>query len=489
MVNKRLSDRDNVFAIPLRMSWNIFNSVKILLIIIIVLLPSLGHSQKLNVIYSKTFGGHNSEITMGEEGIVEPDYGKSIVADSLGNSYVSGSFKGNMAVGKDSLVSRGGSDIFVTKMDSNGSFIWSKAFGGVGDDFCTKIQIDAAGNIYLSGLYKRSISFPNYEIKCKGEQDVFILSMNTDGQFKWAKSYGTENMTGQFSGLSIDASNNILLSANYTGNVNVFKNNFSANNWSNFYVLKLDSNGDCIWAKSFGGPNNEEVVGLKTDNNDNIILWGCFDQGDMMIGNKVLKHEKGIPNKFILMLSKNGNITFMKAVTGLGWINDISCDSKESLFLIGSFHGSPMAFGNRILKKKSSLLSSAIFITKMDYQGNFIWTKSFEGTGSGYGKAGRVNRNGTLLVCGEISGNVFLEKIADKNKSILNGYIAQIDQYGKLIKVETFKNIHKNSVNDIFLLKENIYIAGSTMGPFTMYKKKLECRGVSDVLILKAKYE
>ena len=74
------------------------------------------------------------------------DYGFDIAVDGGGNTYMAGSFEGTADFGSYSLTSAGSYDIFVAKLDSNGTVQWAKRMGGISVDFGNSIAVDYAGN-------------------------------------------------------------------------------------------------------------------------------------------------------------------------------------------------------------------------------------------------------------------------------------------------------------------------------------------------------
>ncbi|MBP0017545.1 MAG: hypothetical protein J7647_08305 [Cyanobacteria bacterium SBLK] len=92
-----------------------------------------------------------------------------VAIDSEGNSYITGTLSGTMDFdpGEDvySLTSRERSDIYITKLDKEGKFLWAKLFGSAGFEYNSKIAIDSQDNVYLTGLFQNTIDFdPGREI-------------------------------------------------------------------------------------------------------------------------------------------------------------------------------------------------------------------------------------------------------------------------------------------------------------------------------------
>lgn len=95
-------------------------------------------------------------------GSSENEIGRILCIDSLGNVYMTGFFSGTVdfdpGAGVANLTSAGDQDIFISKFDASGNYIWAKSIGGTSQDNGNAIAVDTLGNIYVTGnfwLYSR----------------------------------------------------------------------------------------------------------------------------------------------------------------------------------------------------------------------------------------------------------------------------------------------------------------------------------------------
>ncbi|MGC9362755.1 MAG: SBBP repeat-containing protein, partial [Candidatus Syntrophosphaera sp.] len=135
-------------------------------------------------------------------GGVSYDFSESIAVDSSGNSYVTGFFEGTASFGATTLTSSGGRDIFISKHDSDGNFLWVMNAGGLLYDHGYGIAVDSSGNIYVTGVFTGTASFGANTLSCTscGFFDIFVCKLDANGNFIWAKKAGG---TGQDYGYSI----------------------------------------------------------------------------------------------------------------------------------------------------------------------------------------------------------------------------------------------------------------------------------------------
>ena len=116
------------------------------------------------------------------------DYGYSITSDMSENIYITGGFQGTAdfdpsLVSTTYLTSNGNSDIFITKFDVNGNFVWAKSVGSTADDYSEGIINYTLGAIYLTGVFQGTADFDpdtsTYNLTSNGGSDIFIASYDS----------------------------------------------------------------------------------------------------------------------------------------------------------------------------------------------------------------------------------------------------------------------------------------------------------------------
>ena len=99
---------------------------------------------------------------------------RKISTDGLGSSYVVGSITGDVLFGSIKMSSAGRKDACIAKYDSKGSLMWVEQGGGEGDDECTSISADAAGNCFVGGMFSNTATFGKMKFSSSGQYDIFI---------------------------------------------------------------------------------------------------------------------------------------------------------------------------------------------------------------------------------------------------------------------------------------------------------------------------
>lgn len=230
-----------------------------------------------NFLWVKTIGGNSGN-----------SQGHSITVDVSNNIYTTGEFRGTADFNPNApiynLSSAGGSDIFISKLDATGSFIWAKKMGGVGQDFGNSIAIDATNNVYLNGSFTGTSDFDpsigTYTITSVGGDQTFISKLDAAGNFVWAKNIG--GVLGFMSAnrsIALDAAANIYSIGSYSGTADFDPNTgvypLTSSSFSNIFISKLTNAGNFSWAKSIGySPSAGSIV---CDAFDNAYISGYFN--------------------------------------------------------------------------------------------------------------------------------------------------------------------------------------------------------------------
>ncbi|NLF06830.1 MAG: hypothetical protein GX594_02475 [Pirellulaceae bacterium] len=185
-----------------------------------------------------------------------------------GSVCITGCYRGtvdfNPGPGVYELTSEGFWDGFVLKLNSEGTFVWAASIGGTGSDYVHDVDIDADGNVYVTGSYEFEVDFDpgegEYFLTANEITDsgMFVLRLDSTGDFVWAKSAAG---TGDTSGYSIvsAADGSVYVAGSFRGSTDFGLGEDSyvlepIQNTRTVFVLKMDSLGDLVWADRMNAP-------------------------------------------------------------------------------------------------------------------------------------------------------------------------------------------------------------------------------------------
>ncbi len=216
------------------------------------------------------------------------DDGLSIAVDSSGNVYTTGHFYGtaDFDPGKGVFILPWADkdDIFISKLGSNGDFIWAKSMGGNSSDYGWSLAVDASGNVYTTGHFIGTVDFDpsaaTFNLVSNGNADIFVSKLDTDGKLEWAKNIGGPSTEDGLS-IAVDKSGNVYTTGLFYGTVdfdpNIGINDLSSGAGDDIYISKLDTDGNFIWAKNIGGNKDDTGLSLTVDALGNVYTTGSFE--------------------------------------------------------------------------------------------------------------------------------------------------------------------------------------------------------------------
>lgn len=434
----------------------------------------------------------------------------AIVASDNGESYTAGSFRNTTdfdpGSGVYTMTSAGSSDIFVTKLDANGNFMWAKQVKGPGVDDCFSMTADAQGNLYLSGYFKDSADFDPgpgiHRLYANGSEDIFILKLDTAGNFNWAQQIGG---TGKDIGYAtkIDANGYVYATGVFSGTVDFdpgsnVVNLVALSLFENAFILKLDLSGNFIWAKNYSGRCNPRA--LDVNNNGEICLSGYFfsivdfDPGPGVdtLSSPYLK------NVFVSKMDSGGNhlwaIQFGSAIDddeGAG----LAIDGNGDVCITGYFRGTVDFDPGPGLQVLTSAFED-IFIAKYSGNGQYIWAKKISGTGYDIGKAILTDAANNIFTTGGFEGTADFDPgsgTSTLSANFRDVFLSVLDANGNYLAAKRmgapqFSGVLINSGNALSInTSGDIYLTGDFEGTayFNPPAAGFTSNGLTDIFIAK----
>jgi len=321
-----------------------------------------------------------------------------IVSDGSGNIFVTGYHFGTTdfdpGPGTYNLSSNGLVDIFIQKIDSSGNLVWVYSFGSSGGDSGNSITIDNQGDIYITGTFRGTIDFnpgigiSNLTVPPTSSWGIFILKLDANGNFIWAKSIDD----GSGNSIEVDSFNNVYITGGFGGGTIDFDPGPGVYNLTSttinrdVFVLKLTSNGDFIWAVGYGSSANEAGLDIHIDNAYNVYISGYFKTGTVVDFNPGIGIYNLISNgnddAFIQKLDSSGVFIWAKSFGGTGYeiVKDVVTDNNGNVYAIGQFDWTVDFDPSPGVFNLISLGGNADnFVVKLDVNGNFVWANSTGG--------------------------------------------------------------------------------------------------------------
>ncbi len=329
--------------------------------------------------------------------------GIDIATDASGNVYSTGIFRNTSDFDPGeaiyNLTATGDADIYISKLDDAGNFVWAKAlYGTEGNwNWPTSLAVDpATGDVYTTGYFYGTVDFDPgagvFNLTAQEAGGIFISKINHAGNFLWAISLGS---TAEARGLKIiiDNSGNIYSAGGFQGTVDFDPGpgtyNLTCVDSDDLYILKLDASGNFLMALQLGGEGFEYVKDLTIDNtNGDIYAAGSFDGTvDFDPGSGVFNlTANGEWDSYIFKLNSTGNFLWAKSVGGPNneVLQSIALEAQSAhrgVYVMGSFSGTVDFDPGTGTYNLTSAGNEDPYIIKLDVgSGDFIWAKRFGDT-------------------------------------------------------------------------------------------------------------
>lgn len=345
----------------------------------------------------------------------------SMKIDQLGNIYLTGSYRDSIDwdPGPGTYVMPSTThSIFVVKLNTSGNLVWAKNFLSASTflsaSYC--LDIDAMNNVYSTGFFTGTVDFdpgPGVSnLVSNGDNDIYISKLDANGNFVFVKQIGS---IGSDMGVNLMIGNGGSIYTNGrvsgTPDLDPGAGTFTFSTLDAAYLLKLDANGNFIWAKEIGAVPNESEL----DQNNNIYSVGIigypqafdFDPGVGVVN----LSSYGYSTTFLTKLDSNGNYIWAKSIKGSMSIsyadgNGMAVDNLGNLYAVGELNNGIFDFDPGPAVFNLDGTGSNMFVTKFDSNGIFKWAVKDDGPGGGIPYAVALYGNSSIYSAGRYWGDV-----------------------------------------------------------------------------------
>lgn len=354
------------------------------------------------------------------------------------------------------------------------TWAWAKKSGGNSSDYGTNISTDTLGNVYSTGFFSSdSIYFGPLLLRNFGSGNIFLVKHDPQGNVLWAKRIGNIGFDGAF-GITTDINGNVFLTGFFTSPTITFGSIILTNNGSyDVFTAKFDPSGNAIWAKKFGGSNDEIGYSIATDSNENVFITGSFNSPSIFFGSSTVLNPNSSSDIFIVKYDSLGNEIWAKMAGGID--NDasqsIAVSAIGEVCITGYFNSSSIVFGSTILYNNIPGYGE-IFIAKFDNNGNVVWAKAVSkfagGLGEDKGKGICFNNNGDIWITGSFySPSISFDSLTLKNSDSLgltkDIFIAKLNSSGNILFAKSEGGAAQSDYGNAIVVdkNDNAYVTGT----------------------------
>ena len=364
----------------------LFTHIILLSLLLLGIYPSTINAQ---VTFQKTFGGNSTDLA----------YAVQITADG-----------GYIVVGYTISVGAGNRDVVLTRLDEHGNTIWVKIYGESNADYGWTVDQTSDGG-FIVGAHSESYG--------AGSHDVMLLKTDGDGEIAWVRYYGGSSADGAYSiqetgdgGLIVAghtntfgagahdiyliktdengdtlwtktygaSSQDYLQSVHQTSDGGYIMAAYSAGfgaGSNDFYLIRVNSNGDTLWTNSYGGSGSDIAYSVQQTTDSGFIVAGYTSS-----------FGAGNNDVYLLKLDPEGNVLWAKTYGGSGEDYGFSVlQTTGGGFVIA---GQTYSFGS----------NGDVYLIRTDNNGNHLWSYAYGGTGEDKAWSVKQSGDGGFIIAG-----------------------------------------------------------------------------------------
>ena len=329
---------------------------------------------------------------------------------------------GGYIIGGSIPVSGLGQQFWIIKLSAEGDITWQKSYGNVDINYVNSLQQTGDGGYIVAG---------NTGINDDKGYSFLILKLFFDGTVEWSKTYG---------GIRDDKPSSILLTSD-GGYIVAGYTNTSGAGSSDIWILKLASDGNIEWQKTYGESQADQAYSIKQTNDGGYIVAGS-----------ILSFGAGQPDFWVLKLSSEGDIGWQKTYGG----SEVETAYSIQQTIDGGYvvAGETRSFGTG---------NGDIWILKLTSDGNIEWQKTYGGSQDEKASSIQQTYDGGYIVAGFTDSygageqDIFILKLfsngdIDSSCGFINDSNAEVSDTS-IIPADTNLNI-----DDIVLISEETNI-------------------------------
>lgn len=297
-----------------------------------------------------------------------------------------------------------GEDAWVIKLDGGGHTVWSKTYGSTAVDQAFSAILTTDGGYLVVGVGGNNDGdISGY----KGGGDAWALKLNANGNIAWSKVYGGTGWD-QASQAAAVTGGYILGGLTNSGDGDVKGYHVPQYIGADFLAAKIDLNGNLVWAKAYGG-TNDEVANSIVPASDGVVIAGYTSSKD---GDVTGYHgtQAFFIDMWALKLNGDGNIVWAKTYGGT-WDDAVTSmvATSDGGFVLAGATGSND--GDVVANHNAKDGNEDAWIVKIDAAGNKQWVKNFGGPGDEVAYSLSLNPGGFTIsgiaegTGGDVTGN------------------------------------------------------------------------------------
>ncbi len=277
-------------------------------------------------------------------------------------------------------------DIYVVKYTNDGDYLWHYLVGGSGTEIAKNVAVDGNSDVLVTGYFNSYFDWdmgPDTVTPGSGTSDCFVLKLSSAGQFLWLQRI-TGPGEDQDHGLTVDAANNVYVTGMTSAAVSFGDGDttlqFGGGIWDGYYA-KYSAAGAFLWAKSITGSGMQRPFSVACAG-DRLYLYGGCKGVTTVNGTHTLDLPSDRMSTYLCKTDTAGQVIWLKSQSAADDMSgEVVRATDTSVYVFASFRGTVDADpGSGILElvPPSPTYPQTLF-ARLDTSGNALWANQLQG--------------------------------------------------------------------------------------------------------------
>ncbi|MES2573769.1 MAG: T9SS type A sorting domain-containing protein [Bacteroidota bacterium] len=377
--------------------------------------------------------------------------------------------------------------------------LWEKSYGGKHAEYLFDAQPTADYGFILVGS-SLSDKTGNKTGENNGDLDYWVWKMNESGELDWQKSFGGSGFD-LLQSIKNTKDGGFILAGTSGSNIGFQKKENCKGN-TDFWLIKLDANGEEQWQKTIGGSSQDDLLCVFQTRDGGYMLGGSSSSSPEIIKNDNSNEKKIVNSKpdlyakseksrgnmdyWIVKLNKNGEVQWQKTYGGeyADLLRSME-QTKDGGYILGGYSNSSQS-GE---KADATNGIGDYWIVKIDDTGNIEWQKTYGGNGDNQLYVIHQTEDGGYIAGGNSNSTSSLCSIGGNVRSGTDFWVLKMDEKGEVVWTETYDFGKVDILTSLVENKDHTYLIGGYSSPGPSEKKggkatKTET-GINDYIALK----
>jgi hypothetical protein len=323
----------------------------------------------------------------------------------------------------------GGEDVYLIKTDASGDTIWTRTYGGTGNEGGVSVEQTSDGGFVIAGwAFAPGAAWA----------DAYLVKTDASGDTVWTRTYG---------GVDADIARSVQQTSD-SGYIAVGETrSFSADS-IDVYLIKTDAGGDTVWTRMYGGASHDGGMSVQQTSDGGYIVAGYTGS-----------FGAGQNDVYLIKTDTSGDTVWTRTYGGTGWDDGMSVqETSDGGYVIA---GATNSFGAG---------GSDAYLIKTDASGDTVWTRAFGGAISDDARSVHQTSDGGYIIAG------ITWSFGAGSSDI---YVVRTDASGDMVWKRTYGGAIGESGESVLQTADGRFIIAGATGSFGA--------GLSDVYLIKVR--